>query len=821
MLSSSSALYPTTSTLSTADFTKALEFTHQQNESVPQQERIAAEQYLMALRGSPDGLNLAFHIISNEAFQDIRCFWAFNTIIHHLPDVAQSVDGPQALMLYQTLMSWLHRSCQSHILPDFMFNKHAQTVVVGIQELYPSRWTTVFDDLFALLEKRETMPHVRDYLTMYFLRIFEYIDERVVSVRGKDRAREQRQRDMEVKDAMREAVIVQAVQAWYNILCEYRARQPEVARVCLDVLQLYVEWIDIHLVVTSEWMHLLYFVTTLPNLRQSGCDCLFNIVAKKQLPQVKYDTVTAMGIVDALPRIVGMVPVVSSDEEEAFMVSVVSLTNGLAEQLLVCTDAGIAGAAEALHLVVAEVLKLFSIAHFQVRELTLPFVQLYIKSSALGDSEAGELLHLLYRHTIISPSDWLPQQPDDVIDQRKTLHNLMRLMHRRFPQLVIDHCSRVVFQVVSVSSPAELPNIEAEGAMRYLFELGELVRMDVVLKDSTSPFASMIYHLLNCTSIAGHPDPLVHLAYFELMDRYAQFFVHHRDQVAILLQQLLLMPCGITNAQQRVRSRVCYLCSHMLQTLKMQCVPHAAHIVSAMKEVFDHAALVTSDKLDLYEGIGTVMDVIDQRKTLHNLMRLMHRRFPQLVIDHCSRVVFQVVSVSSPAELPNIEAEGAMRYLFELGELVRMDVVLKDSTSPFASMIYHLLNCTSIAGHPDPLVHLAYFELMDRYAQFFVHHRDQVAILLQQLLLMPCGITNAQQRVRSRVCYLCSHMLQTLKMQCVPHAAHIVSAMKEVFDHAALVTSDKLDLYEGIGTVMSVSDISMCVEVAERVLLHM
>jgi exportin-T len=363
--------------------------------------------------------------------------------------------------------------------------------------------------------------------------------------------------------------------------------------------------------VTSEWMHLLYFVTTLPNLRQSGCDCLFNIVAKKQLPQVKFDTVTAVGIVNALPRIVGMVPVVSSDEEEAFMVSVVSLTNGLAEQLLACTDAGIAGAAEALHLVVAEVLRLFSIAHFQVRELTLPFVQLYIKSSALGDNEAGELLHLLYRHTIISPSDWLPQQPDDVIDQRKTLHNLMRLMHRRFPQLVLDHCSRVVFQVVSVSSPTELPNIEAEGAMRYLYELGELVRMDVVLKDSNSPFASMIYHLLNCASISGHPDPLVHLAYFELMDRYSQFFVHHRDQVAILLQQLLLMPCGITNGQHRVRSRICYLCSHMLQALKVQCVPHAGHIVSAMKDVFDRAALVTSDKLDLYEGIGTVMSVSD------------------------------------------------------------------------------------------------------------------------------------------------------------------------------------------------------------------
>lgn len=625
--------------ITTEHFTRALAVTHMQEEHVAQQDRMEAEQYLMCLRASPEGLNLAFHIISNEDFSDIRCFWAFNTIIHHLSDLSQSVSAEQAMLVYNTLFSWLLRHCQSTVLPDFILNKHAQTMVVGIQEFYPSRWPTVFDDLFALLQRREAWSHARDHLTLYFLRVFEYIDERVVCVRSQsDRTRDQRQRDMEVKDTMRELVIINAVSAWFQVLCEYRSRTPEIARVCLDVVQAYVEWIDIHLMITSEWMHLLYFFTTVPFLRQAGCDCLYNIVVKKQLPTVKVETIRSMGIVDALPRIVLLVPTPSTEEEETFLLGVVTLANGVAEQLLPCTETSIPGAAELFHPVVTEVLRLFSIAHFQVREISLPFIQQFVKSNVMGDNEVGELLHLIYRHTIIANrDDWL-QPSDELIDQRKVLHNLIRLLHRRFPSIVLDHCSRVAFQVVSVASSAELPNSEAEGAMRYLYELGETIKMDAVLKDASSPIAQIVFHMLHCPFITGHHDSFVHLAYFELMDRYSAFFVHHRDQVPVVLHQLLLMPCGIVNPNDRVRSRICYLFGHMLQTLKVQFAPHAEHIVKAVDNIFaTRSNILPSDKLDLYEGMGTMLSVSDPtmcvavaESVVHHMQRLCeeHSRAP-------------------------------------------------------------------------------------------------------------------------------------------------------------------------------------------------
>lgn len=598
----------------TEHFTRALAVTHMlDGMAVGQEERIAAEQYLMLLRGSPEGLNLAFHILSNEEFTDIRCFWAFNTVMHHLPAMALSMDAAQSSQLHATLSMWLVRQLSiAAPIPDFILNKHAQMMVVGIQEFYPARWANAFDDVFQLLHRREQLSHARDQLTLYFLRVFEYIDERVVSVRGKsDRGREQRIRDMEVKDAMREHVITQAVAAWHHVLCEYRGKAIEIARTCLEVIQTYVEWIDIALIVTPDWINLLYLFTTVPYLRQGACQCLTHISEKKQLAPVKVDTLTAMGIADALPKIVQLVPNPSTDEEVGFLLEVVSLTVSAATQLLECADGGgVQEASPMLHRVVPEVLRLLSIRNPQALDLLLPFVHQYIKTSHLQEQELGGILHLVYRHTVLSVQD-LQSPTDETIDQRKILHNLCRLMYRRTPTLVMDHCSRVVADVTGVPSPQALPPAEAEAALRYLYELGETQRMDV-LRDTTHPMAQMIFYILHCSALTMHPDSVVHLAYFELMERYHTFFVHHRDQVSQLLIHLLVLPSGIQNPNDRVRSRVCYLFGHLLQQLKVQFAQHSDEIVRAMKDILQNSLYLTpSDKLDLYEGMGTVLSISD------------------------------------------------------------------------------------------------------------------------------------------------------------------------------------------------------------------
>lgn len=53
-------------------------------------------------------------------------------------------------------------------------------MAAGLHNFYPSRWSAFFDELFELLNRRVSFPHSSYAVTMYFIRVFEYIDEKVV-----------------------------------------------------------------------------------------------------------------------------------------------------------------------------------------------------------------------------------------------------------------------------------------------------------------------------------------------------------------------------------------------------------------------------------------------------------------------------------------------------------------------------------------------------------------------------------------------------------------------------------------------------------------
>ncbi|KEG07542.1 tRNA exportin [Trypanosoma grayi] len=698
---------------STNQFTRALELTHMYIPDVTQRQRLEAEQYLMALRATADGLNLAFHIVSNEPVHEVRCFWAFNTIMHHLPSLACSINAAQAEELYRTLFSFIYRFFFSSAAPavqqrqplDYLANKHAQMMVAGLQEFFPTRWCSFFDDAFELLERSGTLPHVADAVTVYVLRLFEYIDERVVSVRSRgDRGREQRARDMELKDAMREQVMPRAVATWYNILCSCRIHAPEIARICLCVVQTYIEWVDVALFITAEWINLLYFLVTTPAVRGAACECIYSLVEKKQLPVVKMESLRILNVVDALPRIASLLQVPPETEEDANFLEVVArLMCSVAEQFLAlyenvtavaeqtnihngnnpnnnnnnnnsssnmgggevggkcsgtkskelqlqqsgnlpveCLDA----VSAALDTVSGHLLQLLSVINSDVSDTLLPFVQAYTKSAALREKQAVQLLLILYDQTIIrgvaTKEDlmWL----DDVIDRRKQMHNLMRLLFRRYPTVVQQHMQAVIQRsagggdlssnamAIGGTSAEQMPlsqqhgqvrsvncgdsgegngcdPAEVEAALRYFYELGESIRMEK-LRDASNEFAQLLCVVLSSECIARCPCAVVHLSYFEVLDRYYTFFIYHKEYIPLLLQRLLLSPHGVTNRHPRVRARICYLFGHLVQLLKGNLMPHKQDILQALRVAFTSGVLLPSDRCELYEATGNLLSVM-------------------------------------------------------------------------------------------------------------------------------------------------------------------------------------------------------------------
>lgn len=118
-----------------------------------------------------------------------------------------------------------------------------------MQELYPDNWPTFFSDILVAGKRdaaRATM----------FARVLLALDEDVISL-DIPRSDAGSRRSMAFKDAMRDRDVSAVVSAAISLVVAHCSLHPETARSMLISLQRYVDWVDISLIVTEEFMALL------------------------------------------------------------------------------------------------------------------------------------------------------------------------------------------------------------------------------------------------------------------------------------------------------------------------------------------------------------------------------------------------------------------------------------------------------------------------------------------------------------------------------------------------------------------------------------
>ena len=67
----------------------------------------------------------------------------------------------------------------------------------------------------------------------------------------------------------------------------YELTQAELVCLCLDVIGLYVAWIDINLIANDRVVALLIKYLKMPLLRENACECVTEIVHKGMEPEAK------------------------------------------------------------------------------------------------------------------------------------------------------------------------------------------------------------------------------------------------------------------------------------------------------------------------------------------------------------------------------------------------------------------------------------------------------------------------------------------------------------------------------------------------------
>lgn len=210
-------------------------------------------------------------------------------------------------------------------MPTVLRNKAAQILTLLFSNIYPNVWPTFFDDLIALTETPTKSPS-NPTATEFFLRVSLSVDEEIAR-QDIQRSRDQVNRNTLLKDAMRERDIPKLAAKWFEVLQEYRTRDPSIAELALRVIGSYVAWMDISLVVNDQVMTALYQMLADEQLRIAACECLaevrnlrrkefdhhfqtcslyllcFKVVSKGMKPLDKLSLIQMLNITDTLKQL--------------------------------------------------------------------------------------------------------------------------------------------------------------------------------------------------------------------------------------------------------------------------------------------------------------------------------------------------------------------------------------------------------------------------------------------------------------------------------------------------------------------------------------
>lgn len=805
-------------------FLEALEIANSGRADISKEQRVAAETYLQELQSSSEGLNLSLYLLSNDQSMQISSscfFWATNTILVHLNESSNLLDEKGEsiyLLLFEYLKRYIISLGQSShssasYTSNFILNKHAQVMVASLQYFFACNcWKGFLLDLLEM--HRQSVGQCYEiYVTMYVLRVLENIDERVVSVRDRvDRAKSQREVDMQIKDAMRESVIPYFVDLWFNILSQARSSPvPEMVTLSLDLVKTYTEWIDIDLLLGEKWVLLLYYYLNLPVYRVSACECLISLVNKKQECELKRETLVKLRVMEEIPNIIRILwtlwkvsnsstdetnedsNVHSSYSYESNSLIPAEKENGSADDLTAFTDA----VATLCTAVGSQLLRLVDMCNTAMQS-PLP------SAPSDGSSSYGSIA------TESSSTSTLLSHAESLLN---ALHTVVSYLSELIAARHFDIPMTAVISFVQAYVKSSFFTLsEAEVILDPLFKRTITDRNR--LSSSSCPDGAWDEEVIEDRKLIFLVISLIHRRFPEYVYAHVQHIVW----------------CATLRAEQ----------------------PHPP--------LFDGNKLKNSKLL----GIAPIFSPLQDGTNKEAAQKL--ERNDSEASESSLMYYFYASS-------PFLEA--SLRYVYEIGSSIKLET-LRDTQAPITQVIERLLrfgalcfftpllevkNISSDSSPSSPCdfapplssdlslstflygqgeysagcsaVHLCFFETLYRYHLFVVYHPEYLQALLEMLLFNPYGVCHPHEKTRMRICSLLRQIVFALlnssaSSPLLPYAIDMVEALESVlsegsanrkctsklaespfpFSVALFSDSDKRELYETMGMLISVAAVT-------------
>ncbi|RIA97435.1 armadillo-type protein [Glomus cerebriforme] len=609
------------------------------------------------IKVSPDGWQLCLSLFVRfpKSTPEARLF-----ALQVLEDVMQnrfsSLGKSQVVHIQSTLMEFVKREYvigedngdEFSAEPQYLKNKFAHTLTLLFIQMYPSDWYNFFDQFLELLQTNTMNGNKTNIRAIdIFLRILISIDEEVVNIEI-PRGKEQAHRNTAIKDNMRAGDVQKLTLLWYELLSEYRVRNQDIAGMCLNIIGLYIAWIDITLIVNDAFITLLYELLDDTRLRIAACECLTEIVCKGMKPVEKLKLIEILNLTNVMRGL-------DLTDDIEFVEHVAKLTNVLGAELCKIWEADTATKAVAynqIELLFPFLLDFLANEYDDVSCAVFSFVSalqaIFKKQKKQPGSLTGsqiEFLDSLLKIIVIKmkyddETDWGGTEEEEVeeaefLEMRKNLKTFFEAICNIDEQLFTSYVHTAVINTL-VKYQRVRNSIdwrELELALHVLLLYGEAFKgqlIFVIKHDNEivafTPLGEMVSKMIQC-NVSTYPHPAMPLIFFENVVRYYQFFEVQLDCIPAVLEAFVDSR-GLHNAILQIRTRSWYLFHRFVKLLRSRMGPYVETVLTNIQDLLVVQANLSSidvsdgtitkdqameggfnDQIYLFETVGTLITV--------------------------------------------------------------------------------------------------------------------------------------------------------------------------------------------------------------------
>lgn len=554
-------------------------------------------QYFEQLKHSADGWKQCAQAFSSGEFQqnDHVRFFCLQVCEHYLKTRYQPADREEQTNVRVFLMNCLQIAGNERS-PEksFILNKLAQIISLAFLVDFPTRWPTFFDDLLGTLNQ----GHLA--VAMY-LRVLLAIDQEVVD-RDIAHNSQESARNSAIKDRMREQCVAQLADSWLQIMKMYESSHPEVVCQCMEVVGKYVAWIDILLVANSQFVPVFLRFLSLPLLRESAADCIYEVLSKGM------DPVAKLRLVESFFSVLDSARVLSppEDEEGDFLAKLSKLVCGVG-LALICSwnkvfKAGSAGSdlaqiQAALETKIPYMLRFLGDDDDDVSGAVSDFATEYIsvlktKGPPLSPAQRNHVEGMLY--TVVKKMKYdesynFDQEGEDeamFMEYRKQMRVIFNNLAQVDCDLVLLTVHTIVAQTLPQWETADFRDVEM--ALTLLYGIAEAVPAShgQHFSGSATKVSALqdMMRLLMSSRVSYHGHVVVQLQFFEIVVRYDKFFQAEPQHIPDCLMAFLDKR-GLHHPSPKVRSRCSYLFSKIVKSVKAHLLPFLDEMFNRMQDL--------------------------------------------------------------------------------------------------------------------------------------------------------------------------------------------------------------------------------------------